>query len=435
MTGCVVLMGLRGQLALLIPGLVAISLVASSVVELRSEQHAALIEFRARNEKLLQAIGVTVAVMVAQNETGGLDTLVAQLSDTLKTRDLIELVVLDDQGRVLAHSEPERFNTKLTDAFSKNAIEAEGTTWSLEDDEYHLSAPAVSGIRWATVTARYSLARLRAQYRFSHAFYGGGALLVFGLLATVLWFGLNRSVVRPLRTLQYALRRMGEGALDTRVPPLRGAELADLGDNVNRMAAALQHERENLERVVAERTRELQAVNTRLERLAVTDGLTGVFNHRRFHEALETELLRSERHKRPLGVLMIDVDFFKRVNDAMGHPAGDELLRQLAVALSKDLRQTDLIARYGGEEFGVLLPEITKAEAMQVGERMRANVEEKVNQGTPWPMRITVSIGVATFPEDGKTPEELLVAADQALYMAKRLGRNLVRGAKDVAVG
>jgi len=83
----------------------------------------------------------------------------------------------------------------------------------------------------------------------------------------------------------------------------------------------------------------------------------------------------------------------------------------------------------------VLLPEITKAEAMQVGERMRANVEEKVNHGAPWPMRITVSIGVATFPEDGKTPEDLLVAADQALYMAKRLGRNRVRGAKDLAVG
>ena len=426
-------MGLRGQLALLIPGMVAVSLVLSSVVEIRREQHAALLEFRARNEKVLQAIGVTVAVMVAQNEMGGLDTMVEQLSDTLKGRDLTELVVVDDQGRVLAHSEPERFNTVLADPFTKNAIEAEGTTWELDGEEYHLSAPAVSGIRWATVTARYSLARLHAQFRFSRAFFGGGALVVFGFLATVLWIGLDRAVVRPLRTLQQALRRMGEGALDTRVPPLRGAELAELGDNVNRMAAALQHERENLERVVAERTQELQAVNSRLERLAVTDGLTGVFNHRRFQEALEAELLRSERHKRPMGVLMIDVDFFKKVNDAMGHPAGDELLRQLAVALGQDLRQTDLIARYGGEEFGVLLPETTKAEAMQVGERMRAAVEEKVNTGTLWPMRITVSIGVASFPEDGKSPEDLLVAADQALYQAKRQGRNRVRGAGAMA--
>jgi diguanylate cyclase (GGDEF)-like protein len=427
-------MGLRGQLAFLIPGMVALSLVLSSVVEIRREQRVALLEFRARNEKVLQAIGVTVAVMVAQNEMGGLDTMVAQLTETLRQRDLLELAVVDDQGRVLAHSEPERFNTLLGDDFTKNAIEAEGTTWRLEGDQYFLSAPAVSGIRWATVTARYSLDRLRAQFRFSHVFFGGGALVVFAFLATVLWFGLDRAVVRPLRTLQQALRLMGEGALDTRVPPLRGAELAELGDNVNRMAAALQHERENLEHTVALRTQELQSLNARLERLAVTDGLTGVFNHRRFQEALEAELLRSDRHKRPMGVLMVDVDFFKKVNDAMGHPAGDALLRQLAVALGQDLRQTDLIARYGGEEFGVLLPETTKAEAMQVGERMRANVEEKVNHGTPWPLRITVSIGVATFPEDGKTPEELLIAADQALYLAKRHGRNRVRGAKDVTL-
>lgn len=412
--------------------MVALSLVLSSVVEIRREQRAALTEFRARNEKVLQAIGVTVAVMVAQNEMSGLDTMVAQLSDTLKERDLEELVVVDDEGRVLAHSQPELFNTVLSDAFTKNAIEAEGTTWQLEGEQYRLSAPAVSGLRWATVTARYSLARLHAQFRFSRAFFGGGAVVVFAFLATVLWFGLDRMVVRPLRTLQQALRRMGEGALDTRVPPLRGAELTELGDNVNRMAATLQHERENLERVVAERTQELQAANARLERLAVTDGLTGVFNHRRFHEALEAELLRSERHRRPMGVLMIDVDYFKKVNDVMGHPAGDELLRQLAVALARDLRATDLIARYGGEEFGVLLPETTKAEALQVGERMRATVEESINRGRPWPHRITVSIGVATFPEDGKTHEDLLVAADQALYLAKRQGRNRVRGAKDV---
>jgi diguanylate cyclase (GGDEF)-like protein len=171
-------------------------------------------------------------------------------------------------------------------------------------------------------------------------------------------------------------------------------------------------------------------LNARLERLAVTDGLTGVYNHRRFQEAINAELLRSERHKRPMGVLMIDVDFFKKVNDAMGHPAGDELLRRLAEVLSADLRQTDLIARYGGEEFAVVLPETTKSEALQVGERMRLAVEEKLNRGTPWPTKVTVSVGVATYPEDGKTPEQLISAADQAMYVAKRQGRNRVVGAR-----
>jgi diguanylate cyclase (GGDEF)-like protein len=199
------------------------------------------------------------------------------------------------------------------------------------------------------------------------------------------------------------------------------------------MASALQHERENLERLVAERTRELQELNGRLERLAVTDGLTGVYNHRRFHESLHAELARSERHKRPMAVLMVDVDFFKKVNDSMGHPAGDELLRRMAEVLGKDLRQTDLIARYGGEEFGVLLPETTKSEALQVAERMRGAVEDKLNGSQMnWPGRVTVSIGVATFPEDGRAAEQLLLAADQALYIAKRQGRNRVVGARAV---
>jgi diguanylate cyclase (GGDEF)-like protein len=406
----------------------ALTLVLSSVFEIRREQQEALLEFRARNEKVLQAVGVTVAVMVAQNDVAGLDTLVARLTEALKERDLAELAVVDDHGRVLAHSEAEQFNSQLDDAFTRNAIEAVGTTWLLENSEYRISAPAVSGVRWATVTARFSVARLESQFRYTRTFFGGGALAVFAFLSAVLWVSLDRLVVRPLRTLRSTVRQMGEGQLGARVPPLRGAELSELSENFNRMDSALQHERQDLERVVAERTKALQELNTRLERLAVTDGLTGVYNHRRFQEALQTELLRTERHKRPMGVLMVDVDFFKRVNDAMGHPAGDELLRRLAEALGQDLRQTDLIARYGGEEFAVMLPETTKAEALQVAERMRANVEAKVNSERVWPTSITVSIGVAAFPEDGKSVEKLLAAADQAMYAAKRQGRNRVVG-------
>ncbi len=109
---------------------------------------------------------------------------------------------------------------------------------------------------------------------------------------------------------------------------------------------------------MAERTRELQEVNARLERLAVTDGLTGLYNHRRFQETpgVRAVALRAAPTGRP-GVLMVDVDLFKRVNDSMGHPAGDELLRRLAEVLWPKTRQTDLLARYGGEEFAVMLPE------------------------------------------------------------------------------
>lgn len=150
----------------------------------------------------------------------------------------------------------------------------------------------MAGIRWATVTARYDLSRVHTQLRAAQRRFAGAVLLLFAGLAIALFLrSWMRLVVRPLRTLQQAVRRMGEGALSVRVPPLKGRELAELADNVDRMAAGLQHERENLERIVA--NGELHEANGRLERLAVTDGLTGVYNHRRFHESARRRAWRA----------------------------------------------------------------------------------------------------------------------------------------------
>lgn len=423
-------MGIRAQLTLLVPGVVAIALTFVAFLAVRSSNREVLEEFKALNLTALEALSVTVATSVAQNDMAGLDTEVAHASERLASRGLVELVVVDDDGRVLAHSNPEKFNRVLTDAFTQAAIGSEGAVWEREGNVLRLSTPAISGIRWATVTARFQLTQVDGAFRSARLRWALGTLGLFAIIAGALFLGLNRVVIRPVRVLQHSVRRMGEGHLSTRVPPLPGREMSELSDTVNRMAAALQAERDNLERTVKERTKELSEANARLERLAVTDGLTGLFNHRRFQEALHSELLRCERHKRPLAVLMLDVDFFKKVNDSMGHPAGDELLRRLAEVLAEDLRQTDLISRYGGEEFAVLLPETTKAEAMQVAERMREAVEQQINENNAWTQRITVSVGVATFPEDAQTAEALLEAADQALYVAKRQGRNRVIGAK-----
>ena len=424
-------MGIRGQLTLLVPGIVALALAAMSIFEARREEAELLEDFRFRNVKVLESIGLTTAVQIAQNDLSGLDTLIAHLSTSMGEREMQELAVLDESGRVLAHTRPALFNTQATDEFSRRAILTDGPSWEHVGDVYRVSAPAVSGIRWGTVTATYSLARLEKQAVRTRNRLALTSVLIFGFLSAILFFGLDRLVVRPVRTLQQAVRRMGEGHLTTRVPPLRGSELKELTDTINKMATDLHAQRETLEQAVEARTRELQEANSRLTQLAVTDGLTGVYNHRRFQEAIHAEILRAERHQRPMGVLMFDVDFFKKVNDSMGHPAGDELLRRLAAVLGEDLRQTDLIARYGGEEFAVLLPETTKSEAMQVAERMREAVELQINDGaTTWPQKITVSVGVATFPEDGKTAEAVLSAADQAMYVAKRAGRNRVIGAR-----
>ncbi len=192
--------------------------------------------------------------------------------------------------------------------------------------------------------------------------------------------------------------------------------------------ALLEMNRE-LEAKIHERTHELAEANTRLAQLAVTDGLTGLYNHRHLHERLSLEVERSQRSGLPLSLLMLDVDHFKQFNDSYGHPAGDEVLRQLARVLNDTRRANDVVARYGGEEFALILVDTAKFTAAKVGERVRERVAAHDFAETALKVRgltISVSIGVATFPDDGPDAEGLVRAADTALYAAKRAGRNRV---------
>ena len=160
---------------------------------------------------------------------------------------------------------------------------------------------------------------------------------------------------------------------------------------------------------------------------AETDALTGVANRRRFYQTLEIECMRFTRNHLPLSVLMIDLDFFKEVNDDYGHAVGDAVLRIVAQLLLLSLRKTDLLARYGGEEFSVLLPETRMEGAMVIAERIRRTVCEKPVLAEGFEIRVSVSIGAATHTNDAEAePEILLKKADLALYRAKALGRNRV---------
>jgi len=190
--------------------------------------------------------------------------------------------------------------------------------------------------------------------------------------------------------------------------------------------ALLEMNRE-LEAKIHERTHELAEANTRLAQLAVTDGLTGLYNHRHLHERLSLEVERSQRSGLPLSLLMLDVDHFKQFNDTFGHPAGDEVLRQLARVLNDTRRANDVVARYGGEEFAVILVDTAKFTAAKVAERVRERVAaHDFSDAAQRAGKISVSVGVATFPDDGVDAEALVRSADTALYSAKRAGRNRV---------
>lgn len=149
---------------------------------------------------------------------------------------------------------------------------------------------------------------------------------------------------------------------------------------------------------------------------AILDYLTGVYNHRHFHEALSQEIEKAKRHSLPLSLAMVDVDNFKNYNDTYGHLAGDRFLRDLAQYLLEMTRSDDKVFRYGGEEFTILLPQTFKPEAAKLIEQILGQEREK--------FPLTLSVGLAAFPEDAKVKDELIEASDRALYQAKRSGRN-----------
>jgi two-component system cell cycle response regulator len=161
-----------------------------------------------------------------------------------------------------------------------------------------------------------------------------------------------------------------------------------------------------------------------IERMAITDGLTGLFNHRKFQEKLYEEFSRMERFANPLSLLLIDIDFFKKINDTHGHPAGDEVLRGVAGVIRETIRNVDTAARYGGEEFAVILPETNHEGAQKMAERLRNAIAGKAFSNDGKGMRVTVSIGATTSPHDTRNRDELIEKADQALYHAKRHGRD-----------
>jgi diguanylate cyclase (GGDEF)-like protein len=179
---------------------------------------------------------------------------------------------------------------------------------------------------------------------------------------------------------------------------------------------------------------ELEALNHQLLALANRDGLTGLYNHRYFREALESERARAVRYDRAFSLILLDIDDFKGFNDTHGHLMGDSLLKSLAAVLTRDCRRSTVVARYGGEEFVLLLPEIEPDGALSFAQRLRETVAEERFKDENGILlgRVTISLGVASFPKHAADTNRLIACADRAMYQAKRDGRNAVRSADDI---
>lgn len=227
-------------------------------------------------------------------------------------------------------------------------------------------------------------------------------------------------LVTALNELQDKIKGMNSGADDFISKPFNKLELLARVRSLLRI--------KYLHDELKEKVIELQKAKEKLRQLAITDGLTGLYNYRYFKEQLQQELNRARRHNLVVSIAMIDIDHFKHYNDTNGHPAGDMILKEIARLLKENIRNIDLAARYGGEEFSLVLIETNKAAAKIVAEKIRKLIEQHsfAYEETQPCGKITISMGVATFPEDGQEFDVLVNVADQRLYQAKEAGRNVI---------
>lgn len=265
----------------------------------------------------------------------------------------------------------------------------------------------------ANEEARDALAGARALR--DDAVLKAGLAFVVGLTIAVLsgWL-LMQSTVLPIQQLHQAVQHFGRGNLDQRVHINNKDELGKLASAFNDMASKVQ-----------------QMTDT-LTVESIHDSLTGALNRREFERQFQKLLEHSNRHNRPLTIAMLDLDYFKNVNDDYGHQTGDEFLKNFTRVVENNLRPGDVFARYGGEEFVIALPETDSNGARRVAERLRLLAGGAGIRRNGKTIATSVSIGLSSFPVDGATTGELIAAADRALYGAKAAGRDRVETAQEV---
>jgi len=319
-----------------------------------------------------------------------------------------DIYVMTEQGRLILRSRvssAELMRTKLPTETAQALVDREGTSveYKRADGRDVIGTlRRVPALRWAAVA---EMPRAEA-FRQAGGGGGTGVVLIALLVAAGLAAYVGVLIVRPLRRLFGVAAKVAAGDLSVELPTGAGGEVGQLTQVFKNLVARV-------------REREGQG---ELERLSVTDALTGLYNRRHLMGTLANEVQRSRRLRRTFSVLLADVDHFKQYNDTNGHLGGDAALVKMAEILRQTTRGVDSVARYGGEEFVVMLIEAPIATAAAVGERLRARVAaEEFGAG-----RMTVSVGAAEYPTHGETPEELIASADAAMYQAKGDGRDRV---------
>ncbi len=249
--------------------------------------------------------------------------------------------------------------------------------------------------------------------------------LVVILIAMVTAFALymGHAIVAPLEKLIAAARSIVDGKLDVHLQVHQRDELGQLAAMFNQMTDALRHKHA----VIMAVNEDIREKNQLLQKLSVTDGLTGLYNRSKLDAILVDQLARFKRNNRPFCLLMIDIDYFKHINDELGHIMGDKILITVSTVLLKSIRAIDYAARYGGDEFMIVLTETDIGAAIKTAERIRMQTSALCREFEESPVKITLSVGIAQGQHSDMIPNDLIARADAALYEAKKAGRDQVQ--------
>jgi len=391
-------------------------------------------------DESLQAAVIVITQPILTTNERLLGVLVAKLNFRTISKVLMkyaqgeigELYLITADGFLLVSSQsiPAKFlETKLLANTTKKLFSQEGEPSAYlgyDNQEVVGALKRMSELGWGVVAEKEQAKAYAQIVRLRNLTLAlvVGLLFLIGLAAYLL----SLSLVRPLNRLTSGAGKVAAGDLEVDVPVSSRSEVGYLTEVFNDMVARLRQGREELAAI----NETLRQKNVELHEISIRDGLTGLYNRKHLMETLDKEVSRSQRHSHSFSFLVIDIDHFKKYNDTYGHLAGDEVLSRLASVFKESIRSSDYAARYGGEEFIIMLPETGPEQGVEAAERIRNKVAEQSFGGKGESIKVTISVGVACYPENGEDAQSVIRNADAALYEAKELGRNrvILAGAK-----
>jgi diguanylate cyclase (GGDEF)-like protein len=436
-------MGLLSKLNLLTIGLIFLTAVAITVFYASQRWRDDDQELRARGRALAAVAPELAEYALLNQDRAALERLLEGMG---VHPDVAYMAVLDrDQRPVVARRfSPTIARTTLPD-FSNAAAPARGEVMTFEhdiDDRRYLefvspvwpAAQDAAPVGYVRLGLTYETQRRQFREQMLGAIAVVSLLVVIAVVATLM---ITRKLVAPMRRLMRAARAVGSGRLDVYVPAGSSDELGLLTHTFNHMTQRLAESQSEvasyqrtLEEKVAQRTRELEIATAQAYKLAQHDILTGLPNRSLLNQRLKQILAQAQRDGTHVACLFLDFDHFKRINDTLGHDAGDQLLQAIAQRLTSAVRESDTVARLGGDEFVVILPglppEPATFEVMTVLTRVREAFQAPFRLADQTPT-LTCSVGVALFPNDARDGVGLIKQADTAMYAAKEAGRNAYR--------